>query len=125
MTDAIIYYRSRPSEPEASEVALHLQREAVRAEVEAGRIRAVGEFIEQEDAASDRALHPGHETARRTVERDEPFASGATEAAIRPAYLAALRAARAHEETCLLIVSSAAIGSGEGFEPPEVGPELE
>lgn len=52
MNDAIIYYRSRPSEPEASETAMRLQREAVRAAVEAGQLHVVGEFIEQEDEAN-------------------------------------------------------------------------
>ena len=30
MNDVIIYYRSRPSEPEASEVAMRIQRELVQ-----------------------------------------------------------------------------------------------
>ncbi len=34
MTKAVAYYRSRPSEPEASDLALRLQREAVRKALE-------------------------------------------------------------------------------------------
>ncbi|EYD74718.1 hypothetical protein Rumeso_03671 [Rubellimicrobium mesophilum DSM 19309] len=120
MNDAIIYYRARPSEPEASETAMRLQRQAVCAAVEAGQLQVVGEFIEQEDEASDQVLRLKREALWRAVETDKPFAEGNTRDETRRAYYAAVEAARAHGAACLVVVSHAAIGSGEVFAEPWV-----
>lgn len=97
MTKAVayVYYRTRPSEPEASDLALRLQREAVQKEVESG-FDLVTEFIEREG-------EEGSETY--------------------PAYTAAVRAASAHsaESAVIFIIASrAAIGSGDVFREPDL-----
>ena len=91
---AVAYYRTRPSEPEASETALRLQREAVREELERGELTLVAEFIEHEG------------------ERDpETY----------PAFMAAVRAAVDHSscedliDVAVLVASTAAIG-GDAIE---------
>ena len=68
---AIVYYRTRPCEQEASELPLHLQREAVQKAVKEDGYTLVGEFIEREGESDDEALL---------------------------AYVAAVRAALAHKE---------------------------
>ena len=47
MMKAVAYYRARPSEPEASDLALRFQREAVRREVEESGLTLVAEFVER------------------------------------------------------------------------------
>ena len=95
---AVAYYRTRPSEPEASEMALQLQRQAVQRYIGTGHYTLVGEFIEREG------------------EREEGW----------PAYVAAVQAAVAHTydegdpSVRLIIASHAGIGSGEPFKEPNV-----
>ena len=95
---AIAYYRTRPSEPEASDLALRLQREAAEESAQdAGGIDA--EFIEREG-------EPGAEAY--------------------PAFHAAVRAANersaSNDGRCveLIIASHAAVGSGAAFKKPAV-----
>ena len=95
---AVAYYRSRPSEPEASEQALRLQHEAVQMTVEKYHLDVIAEFVEREGEA-------GSETC--------------------PAYAAAVHAALA--QTCedwidvaLLNAACAAIGTGEPFGEPHL-----
>jgi hypothetical protein len=94
---AIAYYRSRPSEPAASDAALHIQRQAVQSAINEHGYVLVGEFIERER------------------EGDEGW----------PAYVAAVQAAlarRGDDEfmVSLLIASHAGIGAGEPFRAPSV-----
>lgn len=96
---AVAYYRSRPGEPEASEQALRLQREAVQKTAEEHFLDVVAEFVEREGEA-------GSETC--------------------PAYVAAACAALAQKtsedmiDVALVIATNAAIGTGEIFEDPHV-----
>lgn len=91
---AVAYYRSRPSEPEASDLALRLQHEAVRNETERGGFTLIGEFTEHEG---------------------ESGAEGC------PAYVAAARMAHGQGELVQLVIASrAAIGSGEPFKEPDI-----
>jgi len=96
---AVAYYRSRPGEPEASELALRLQREAVQRQVEEGFLDVVAEFVEREGEA-------GSETC--------------------PAYAAAVRAALAQRtredliDVALVITTDAAIGTGETLKKPHI-----
>jgi hypothetical protein len=48
MMKTVAYYRSRPGEPEASDQALRLQREAVQRMVDQGFADVVAEFVERE-----------------------------------------------------------------------------
>jgi len=96
---AIAYYRSRPSEPGASNVALERQRAAVQRMVDDDGLDVVGEYVEREgEAGSER----------------------------HPAYIAAIEAALVLKEdpamldVALIIASHAAIGSGEPFNEPAV-----
>ena len=95
---AVVYYRIRPSEPEASEMALHLQRQAVQQEIRTGHYTLVAEFIEREGE----------------------------DGKAWPAYATAVQAAVAHTygeggpSVALVIASHAGIGSGEPFEEPDV-----
>ncbi len=104
---AVAYYRTRPSEPEASDLALRLQREAVQRQVEAWDIDLIAECVEREGEA-------GSETY--------------------PAYAAAVRAASADDESngaldeglfgmCLIIATHGAIGTGEPFQEPRIQDE--
>ena len=99
MMKAVAYYRTRPGEPAASELALSRQREAVQREVEENGIDLVAEFIEREG---------------------EEGSDGC------PAYIAALRAVSAHSrgegfiDVMLIIAAQAAIGAGEPFREPKV-----
>lgn len=98
MMKAVAYYRSRPSEPEASEQALRLQREAVQSTVEEFHLDVVAEFVERE----------GEE------------GSGTC-----PAYGAAVHAALAQTspdriDVALLVATYAAIGTGETFDEPHL-----
>ena len=94
MRKAVAYYRSRPSEPEASDLALRLQREAVRAEIEQCGLTLIGEYVERE---------------------------GESETECYPAYAAAAHMAGGQAEFVVFIIASrAAIGSGEPFEPPNI-----
>ena len=90
----VAYYRTRPSEPEASKLALGLQREAVLEEIERDGSTLIAEFIEREGAAGD---------------------DGET----YPAYVAAVEAVLAYRRdgsnTWLYVASEAAIGSGRPF----------
>lgn len=96
---AVAYYRSRPSEPEASDLALRIQHEAVRKIVEESDLDLVVEFTEYE----------GEEGSEN-----------------HPAYVAAVRAAIAHKkddtmlDVALIVASQAGIGSGEPFKKPSV-----
>ncbi len=96
---AVAYHRSRRSEPEASDLALRIQHEAVREFVEESGLDLVVEFTEREGE-----------------EGSESY----------PAYVAAVRAAIAHKQddtmldVALIIASQAGIGSGEPFEEPGV-----
>ena len=96
---AVAYYRSRPGEPETSDLALSRQREAVRQEVEQHGLDLVAEFIEREGEAGSQAC---------------------------PAYVAAVHAASACSsgegflDATLIIAAQAAIGSGEPFQEPTV-----
>lgn len=93
MRKAVAYYRSHPSEPEASGLALRLQREAVRKTVEERSLDLIGEFTEREGE------------------------SGTEDC---PAYVAAARMAyRQGELVEFIIASRAAIGSGEPFKEPD------
>ena len=99
MMKAVAYYRSRPCEPEASDLALRLQREAVQSTVEEFHLDVVAEFVEREGEA-------GSETC--------------------PAYVAAVHAALAQRtsedriDVALLIATDAAVGTGETFNEPNV-----
>lgn len=98
MMKAVAYYRSCPGEPEASDLALRLQREAVQREVEEHHLDLAAEFAEREG-------EKGSETW--------------------PAYAAAVRAALAQgpEEDLIdvaLVATYAAIGTGEPFEEPHL-----
>ena len=97
---AVAYYRSRPGEPEASDLALRIQREAVREAVEEGGFDLVAEFTEREGEDGSEGY---------------------------PAYVAAVRAATAHKQdddtvldVALLVASQAGIGSGKPFNEPGV-----
>ena len=96
---AVAYYRSRPGEPEASEQALRLQREAVQRTVEKCHLDVVAEFVECEG-------EEGSETC--------------------PAYVAAVHAALAERssrdmiDVALLIATDVAIGTGGTFDEPDV-----
>ena len=97
MGKAVAYYRSRPGEPEASELALRRQREAVQEELGRG-FHLVAEFTEREGEAGSEAW---------------------------PAYAAAVRAASAHSspglmDVTLMIASQAGIGTGGPFREPSV-----
>lgn len=93
----IAYYRTRPSEPEASELALRLQRQAVQREVEESGYDLVAEFIEYEG-----------QTVRETY----------------PTFISAVRTASSHStegfDVILLIVMQAGISTGEPFDEPVV-----
>ncbi len=94
MTKAVAYYRSRLSEPEASDLALRLQREAVRNEIEARSLDLIGEFTEREGESGT-----------------EDY----------PAYVAAACMAHGQGELVEFIIASrAAIGSGEPFKEPAI-----
>ncbi len=99
MMKAVAYYRSRPCEPEASDLALRLQREAVRRTAEKNFLDVVAEFVKREGEA-------GSETC--------------------PAYVAAVHAALAQRssedliDVALLIATDAAIGTGETFDEPNI-----
>ncbi len=99
---AVAYYRTCPSEPKASALALRLQQEAVRAEIERNGFDLAAEFIEREG-------EPGAEAW--------------------PAYAAAVNAAVSHktEEAVLdvmfYVASNCGIGSGEPFTQPWIGIE--
>lgn len=96
---AIVYYRSQPSEPDASNVALERQRAAVRRDVQDSGYAVVGEFVEREG---------------------EPGSEG------YPAYIAAVEAACAAREdpdwgdVAVIVASNGAIGSGDPFIEPQV-----
>lgn len=98
MMKAVAYYRSRPSEPEASEQALRLQREIVQKTAEKYFLDVVAEFVEREGEA-------GSETC--------------------PAY-AAVRTALAQKtsedliDVALLVAADAAIGTGAPFDEPHI-----
>ena len=96
---AIVYYRSRPSEPEASDLAMRLQREAVQELLGPDNVFTVlGEFIEREEDGVE----------------------------AYPAYIAAVQAAITVNEdigminTAIIVASHAGIGSGPPFQPPDV-----
>jgi hypothetical protein len=99
MIEAVAYYRSRPSEPNASNLALSLQREAVQQAVAERGLEIVAEFVEREG-------EDGSETY--------------------PAYIGAAHATAAHKngkglvDAMLIIATQAAIGSGEPFYSPSV-----
>ena len=106
---AFAYYRSRPSEPEASDLAMRLQREAVQQELEKSGIGLTAEFVEREGEEGSEAY---------------------------PAFAAAVRAASAGPEgkeapdadafsidAMLIIATNAAIGTGEPFREPQLGAE--
>ncbi len=94
MTKAVAYYRSRPSEPEASDLALRLQREAVRKALEQRSLDLIGEFTEREGESGTEGC---------------------------PAYIAAARMAYGQRELVEFIIASrAAIGSGEPFKEPAI-----
>jgi len=94
MRKAVAYYRSRPGEPEASDLALRLQREAVRKALEEGSLDLIGEFTEREGESGTEGC---------------------------PAYVAAARMAHGQTELVEFIIASrAAIGSGEPFKEPDV-----
>ena len=93
MRKAVAYYRSRPSEPEASDLALRLQREAVRKAVEEDGLDLIGEFTEREGE------------------------SGTEDC---PAYAAAHMAYTQGELVQFVIASRAAIGSGDPFKEPDI-----
>lgn len=98
MAKAIAYYRTRPSEPEASDPALRPQRDAVGRPLEGGGFESLGESTERECECGD--------------ETD-------------PAYAAAVQAAVAHVEddgvsVSLVVASQAAIGSGGPFREPRM-----
>jgi len=54
---AIAYYRSRPGEPDASNLALERQRAAVQRAVQDYGLAVVGEFVEREGEAGSEG-HP-------------------------------------------------------------------
>jgi len=95
---AVVYYRTRPSEPEASEMALQLQQQAVQRYIGTDHYTLVAEFIEREGESGERW----------------------------PAYVAAVQAAVAQTNSeggpsvTLIIASHAGIGSGEPFKEPSV-----
>ncbi len=94
MRKAVAYYRSRPSEPEASGLALRLQREAVRKALQEGSLDLIGEFTEREGESGTEGC---------------------------PAYVAAAHMARGQDELVEFIIASrAAIGSGEPFKAPDI-----
>ena len=94
MRKAVAYYRSRPSEPEASDLALRLQHEAVRNEIEKSGLALIGEFTEREGESGTEGC---------------------------PAYVAAARMAHGQGELVEFIIASrAAIGSGEPFKEPDI-----
>ncbi|HBK04357.1 MAG TPA: hypothetical protein DDZ81_00665, partial [Acetobacteraceae bacterium] len=93
---AVVYYRTRPSEPEASARALLAQKEAVRELFEKCEFRLIREFTEREGEVKG-----------------------------RPAFRAAIRAAAAHTtdgllDVAFIIPSRAGIGSGEAFTEPRL-----
>ena len=93
----VAYYRTRPSEPVASDLALRAQQNAVRKMIEEAGLLLVAEFIEHEGVGDAAA-----------------------------AYVAAVRTALVHKEkgsmmdVALLIASRAGIGTGEPFQEPRV-----
>ncbi len=94
MRKAVAYYRTRPSEPEASDLALRLQREAVRKALEEGSLDLIGEFTEREGESGTEGC---------------------------PAYVAAARMAYGQGELVEFIIASrAAIGSGDPFKEPDI-----
>ena len=99
MMKAVAYYRTRPGEPDASDLAFGRQRDAVQREVEEGGLDLVAEFIEREG-----------EKASETY----------------PAFIAAVHAASTYNsgegflDVTLIIAAQAAIGSGEPFHEPKV-----
>ncbi len=94
MRKAVAYYRSRPSEPEASDLALRLQREAMRKALEEGSLDLIGEFTERDGDSGTEGY---------------------------PAYVAAARMAYEQGELVEFIIASrAAIGSGEPFKEPDI-----
>ncbi len=93
---AVVYYRTRPSEAEASARALLAQKEAVRELFENYEFRLIREFTEREGEVKG-----------------------------RPAFRAAIRAAAAHTtpgllDVAFIIPSCAGIGSGEAFTEPRL-----
>lgn len=96
---AVAYYRSRPGEPEASDLALRLQREAVQRKVEEHDLDLIAEFVEREGEEGSESW---------------------------PAYTAAVQAAISHKkrkdrsDVALLIATNAPIGTGEPFEEPHL-----
>lgn len=117
MDDVIIYYRSRPSEPEASEVAMRLQRADVQAQVEAGRIRVVAEVVEEESEATDQELRQWHRDFWDAVLAGDLDLFWKVRLQARPGLDAAVAASEAYGSTEIVVVSDAAIGSGETFKP--------
>lgn len=100
---AVAYYRTRPSEPEASDLALRLQREAV----EAGGFDPVAEFIEREGEEGSET-YPAYAAAMRAT----LAAADGEHDDVRDAGLITMVA--------LVIATHAAIGTGEPFQEPEV-----
>lgn len=94
---AVVYYRTRPSEPEASDVALGLQRNAVRQCLEEEKLIVVAEFIERE---------------------------GESDPETYPAFVAAVQSGVGHSsgdgpiDVAFLVASVAAIGTGQPFQEP-------
>ena len=94
MWKAVAYYRSRPSEPEASDLALRLQHEAVRKALEEGSLDLIGEFTEREGEIGTESY---------------------------PVYVAAAHMAHRQGELVQLVIASrAAIGSGEPFKESDI-----
>ena len=100
---AVAYYRTRPSEPEASDLALRLQREAV----EAGGFDLIAEFIEREGEEGSET-YPAYAAAMRAA----LAAADGEHDDVRDAGLITLAA--------LVIATHATIGTGEPFQEPEV-----
>jgi hypothetical protein len=94
---AVTYYRTRPSEPEASAFAFRLQLDAVRETVAQAGLVVIAEFIERED---DTAEAPAYVDAVRTA--------------------VALKEDRNVLDVALLTASSAGIGRGKPFHVPAV-----
>ena len=69
---AVVYCRSRPGEPAASELALRRQREAVQQELEEG-CKLVAEFTEHEGEAGS-AGYPAFRRPARGAERGQVHA---------------------------------------------------
>lgn len=94
MRKAVAYYRSRPGKPEASGLALRLQREAVRKAVKEDSLDLIGEFTEREGESGTEGC---------------------------PAYVAAARMAHGQGELVEFIIASrAAIASSEPFKEPDI-----